>query len=127
MNSGLNFLYVGLGGAIGACLRYSVSLVLSGYVVRFPLATFSVNVAGALLAGLLATWFWQRGLIGTPLQLLTIVGVLGGFTTFSAFSVETLRLFEAGELALAAGNVLVNVIGSLLGVLAGAYLARTIA
>lgn len=124
MSSGLNVLMVALGGACGACLRYGVSLLLAGGVSRFPLATLTVNVLGALVAGWLATWFWQRGLLGTPLQLMLVVGVLGGFTTFSAFSVETLRLAEAGELTLAGINVTLNVIGSLLAVLAGAYIAR---
>lgn len=124
MSSGWNFLMVGMGGALGACLRYGTSLLLAGVSPRFPFPTLTVNVLGALVAGLLATWFWQRGLLGTPLQLMLVVGVLGGFTTFSAFSVETLRLVEAGELTLASINVMLNVVGSLLAVLAGAWLAR---
>ncbi|WP_157736242.1 fluoride efflux transporter CrcB [Granulosicoccus antarcticus] len=124
MNQGLNFIYVGIGGATGACLRYSLSLWLAREVVRFPLATLTANLLGAFVAGVIATWFWSRGVFGTPLQLLLIVGFLGGFTTFSAFSVETLRLFEGGNGGLAALNVTVNVLGSLLAVFIGAGLTR---
>lgn len=126
MSTYINFLWVAAGGAGGACLRYSVSLALVGQVQRFPYATLSVNVFGALLAGGLTTWFWQKGLIGTPLQLLLIVGFLGGFTTFSAFSVETLRLAEAGDFQWALVNIVLNVTGSLVAVLSGAWLVRLI-
>jgi CrcB protein len=124
MNAGLNFLYVALGGAAGACARYALSLLLARELLRFPVATLAANLSGAFLAGVIATWFWNRGLFGTPLQLLLMVGFLGGFTTFSAFSVETLRLVEDGSLSLALWNTLGNVIGSLLSVFAGAVLAR---
>jgi CrcB protein len=124
MNQGLNFVYVGMGGAMGACLRYSLSVWLASGAVRFPLATLAANLVGAFAAGIIATWFWNRGLFGTPLQLLLVVGFLGGFTTFSAFSVETLRLVETGSEGLALLNIAVNVIGSLLAVFIGASLAR---
>lgn len=124
MNPGMNFLYVGLGGAIGACLRYSISLLMARELLRFPLATLTANVVGALLAGIIATWFWSRGLFGTPLQLLLVVGFLGGFTTFSTFSVETLRLIEEGAQGLALLNMAFNLFGSLLAVFIGSALVR---
>ena len=124
MSANLNFIWVALGGAAGACLRYSISLMLAGHVQRFPAATLCANLFGALLAGLIATWFWQKGLLGTPLQLILVVGFLGGFTTFSAFSVETLRLFDVGDFSMAGLNIVLNVAGSLLAVMVGAYLAR---
>ena len=120
----MNFLYVGLGGAMGACLRYSISLLMARELLRFPLATLTANVVGALLAGIIATWFWSRGLFGTPLQLLLVVGFLGGFTTFSTFSVETLRLIEEGAQGLALLNMAVNLFGSLLAVFVGSALVR---
>lgn len=124
MNTGVNFLSVALGGALGACARYAISIAMSHQLTRLPVATFIANVSGALLAGFIATWFFHRGASGTPAQLLIVVGFLGGFTTFSAFSVETLRLFEAGNLSYAAINIGLNLGGSLIAVLAGASLAR---
>lgn len=124
MNLGMNFLYVGLGGAMGACLRYSVSLALARELMRFPLATLTANVVGALLAGFIATWFWSRGVFGTPLQLLLVVGFLGGFTTFSTFSVETLRLIEEGAHGLALLNMALNLSATLLAVFIGSSLVR---
>ncbi len=125
MNPGLNFLSVAAGGAIGACARYAISMAMSHHFLRFPIATLIVNVSGALVAGFVATWFLNKGLLGTPAQLLVVVGFLGGFTTFSAFSVDTLRLAEAGNLSFAALNIGLNVGGSLIAVLIGASLARS--
>lgn len=124
MNTGMNFLSVAAGGALGACARYGISLVLSHYVLRFPMATLLANMSGALIAGFLATLFLSKGLLGTPAHLLIVVGFLGGFTTFSAFSVDTLRLAEAGNFSFAALNIGLNVGGSLLAALLGASLAR---
>ena len=124
MNTGLNFLSVAAGGALGACARYAISLALSHYFLRFPMATLITNLGGALVAGFVATWFLNKGLLGSPAQLLIVVGFLGGFTTFSAFSVDTLRLAEAGNLSFAALNIGLNVGGSLIAVLIGASLAR---
>ena len=124
MNLAVNFTCVGLGGALGACSRYSLSLLLATQPFALPYATLLANVVGAFVAGFLATLFIGKGMIGDPLHLLLIVGFLGGFTTFSAFSVETLRLAEGGNILLAATNVGVNLLGSLVAVTAGAYLAR---
>ncbi|MFT5893274.1 MAG: CrcB protein [bacterium] len=124
MNLAVNFAYVGFGGALGACSRYSLSLMLSTQHFSVPYATLITNVVGALIAGFLATLFMSKAITGGALHLLLVVGFLGGFTTFSAFSVETLRLAEGGNFLLAAGNVGLNIFGSLVAVTAGAYLAR---
>ena len=123
MNLAVNFAFVGLGGALGACCRYSMSLLLADSVKSFPLATLSVNVLGALIAGFVVTAFFSRGLMPGALQLFIVVGFLGGFTTFSAFSVESLRLLQSGEIFMAMANILLNVVGSLLAVMLGAYVA----
>ncbi len=123
MNLAVNFAFVGLGGALGACCRYSMSLLLADPVKSFPMATLSVNVLGALIAGFVVTAFFSRGLMPGALQLFIVVGFLGGFTTFSAFSVESLRLLQSGEISMAMANILLNVVGSLLAVMLGAYLA----
>ena len=124
MNLAVNFACVGLGGAVGACSRYSLSLLLSTQSLSLPYATLLANVAGAFIAGFLATLFMGKAMTGNPLHLLLVVGFLGGFTTFSAFSVEALRLAEAGNFLLAASNVGLNLIGSLMAVTVGAYIAR---
>ncbi len=126
MNLFSSVAFVGLGGALGACSRYSVGLLLARADSPFPYATLSVNVAGSFVAGLLATWFLHKGLLGSPVHLMLIVGFLGAFTTFSAFSVETLRLLESGNLAVAALNITLNVVFSLLAVFIGAGVAHSI-
>ena len=123
MNLAVNFACVGLGGALGACSRYAISLLLAGMDSTIPYATLSVNVVGALAAGFLMTVFVSKGLVPSALQLILVVGFLGGFTTFSAFSVETLRLLETGNSYLAVVNSLANLVGSLIAVSVGAFLA----
>ncbi len=83
-------------------------------------------VVGCFVAGILGTWLLDRALLSTNLQLFLITGVLGGFTTFSAFSLDTLRLAESGQPSLALVNVLLNVFGSLLALLGGWWLAKAI-
>jgi CrcB protein len=124
MNLAVNFAYVGLGGAAGACSRYSLSLLLTTQPLAVPYGTLVANVTGAFIAGFLVIIFISKAMIGGPLHLLLVVGFLGGFTTFSAFSIETLRFAEAGNYLLAAANVGLNFFGSLVAVTAGAYLAR---
>jgi len=124
MSLAVNFAFVGLGGAVGACSRYALSLMLSTPLSAVPYATLMANIVGALIAGFLATIFMSKPMTGGGVHLLLVVGFLGGFTTFSAFSLETLRLAEAGNFLLAASNIGLNVFGSLIAVTAGAYLAR---
>jgi CrcB protein len=97
------FLLVGLGGALGAIARY----VLSGLILhhsttwRFPLPTFVVNVAGCLVAGVLAGAIERYGVFSQDARLFLFTGLLGGFTTFSAFGVETAGLIRRGEYGVA--------------------------
>lgn len=103
-----NLLLVGLGGGFGAVLRYSLSLGFGRFSVgNWPWPTFTANLAGGLAVGLLAGWLSLRGAgEGERLRLLLGVGVLGGFTTFSAFSLETLMMVERrawGQAGLYAG------------------------
>ncbi len=119
----MSFISVAAGGAIGASIRFGVSLMLSP-AGRFPLATLSVNVIGCFIAGVLGTWVMARASVSPQIQLFLITGILGGFTTFSAFSLETLGLAESGQWAWAIVNVLANMIGALLAVASGWWLAR---
>ena len=113
----ITILSVALGGAIGAVLRYAV-----GLAVVFPIGTLAVNVAGSFAIGLVWVIFAARGLQGWLPFVMT--GILGGFTTFSAFSLDTLRLVETGRLAAAGGYVMASVLVSLAACAAGLWIAR---
>lgn len=125
MPSLITFISVAAGGAIGASARYSVAVFI-GSTSRFPWPTLCVNVIGCFLAGIIGTWFLMRAPVSSNIQLLITTGILGGFTTFSAFSLETLRLAESGQWSLAGVNVIVNLVGSLVAVYVGWLFARAL-
>lgn len=103
---------VGLGGCLGAVARYKLTgLVLHHWADwRFPLGTFLVNVAGCLIAGLLAGVAERHGLFSADARVFLFAGVLGGFTTFSAFGLETVDLLRRGEVAVAFAYVALSVL-----------------
>jgi CrcB protein len=118
-------LAVALGGAAGSVMRFLVASWVAGQWPRhFYLGTFAVNLLGCLLIGLLSGLFLTRS--DLPLELRTglITGVLGGFTTFSSFSLEMLTLMEGGRADEAFGYLAFSVIGGLLAAWAGLALAR---
>lgn len=105
-------LLVGSGGALGSVARYLVSGWVQrafGPVQGFPLGTLVVNVTGSLLIGLLAGLVLFRHLPGAGARLFLVVGLLGGYTTFSAFSLETVVLLRAGQVSAALLNVALQV------------------
>lgn len=115
---------VALGGAIGAALRFvsgAAMLRLTG-PQEFPLAIIMVNLIGSFLMGVFVVAAAQRGL--THLSPFVMTGVLGGFTTFSAFSLETVTLMERGQIGAAGLYVAVSVIGSIAALMLGLWLAR---
>ena len=120
--------YVGLGGFLGSVLRYLVSLAVdSGPDPRLmPWATIIVNVAGCLAIGLLAGWSEGRGVLGDGLALFVMVGLLGGFTTFSAFGLQTAELVRGGYAGRAALNVAAQVVPGLAAVWLGFSAGRMI-
>ncbi|MHA7850237.1 fluoride efflux transporter CrcB [Roseovarius sp.] len=121
----MTFLQVALGGAIGAMLRFGTGLAmlrLSG--PGFPVGVLSVNVLGSFLIGVFAVVSTQKGL--THLNPLVMAGLLGGFTTFSAFSLEAFTLYERGQLGSAGLYVVLSVIGSLAALALGVWIARGI-
>ena len=115
------FLLVALGGALGACGRFGVNLLAPWGGAGMPWGTLAVNAIGGLVMGaLFATAADNRALL-----LFGGVGVLGGFTTFSAFSMETVRLMQRGEMALAAIYATLSVLLSVGAALAGYMGARS--
>lgn len=121
-------LYVGLGGFFGSILRYLVSLAVdAGPGPRLmPWATIMVNVAGCLAIGLLAGWSESRGVLGDGLALFVMVGLLGGFTTFSAFGLQTVELMREGHASLAALNVAAQMVPGLAAVWFGFSAGRMV-
>lgn len=116
---------VAAGGALGSVLRYLFVKIASGWLgPEFPYGTLGVNVLGGLLAGALYVILAERITDAAEWRAFLMVGVLGGFTTFSAFSVDTLRLLEESGLMLAAGNVAANVMLSLLACGSGIWMMR---
>lgn len=119
-------LLVALGGAAGSVARYK----LSGWILhhtldwRFPAGTFAVNVAGCLLAGALAGLAEKHELFTSEARLLLLTGLLGGFTTFSAFGLETMYLLRKGEVLVAGSNVVLSVAAGLLALWLGMGAAR---
>lgn len=121
----LNVLLVALGGGLGAAGRYGVSLAMPLKPGEWPWATFVINVIGSLLIGMLAGWL-ARNPDGEQWRLFLGVGVLGGFTTFSAYSLETLRMIERGDWVGAGLYALGSVAAGLAAVAFGAEIAKRI-
>lgn len=115
-----------LGGAIGAGARHLVGqAMLARLGPGFPWWTLSINIAGSLLMGLLVGWLARSG-GGDTTRLFVGVGILGGFTTFSSFSMEYWMLFERGQNAQAAAYVLASVIGAIVACGLGLFLVRQV-
>lgn len=117
-------LQVALGGAIGAVLRYltGIGLIRLFGQTPMPLGVLTVNILGSFIMGLFVVAAAQRGL--THLSPLVATGILGGFTTFSAFSLEAVTLYERGAVGLAAVYILANVTLSIAALFVGMGLAR---
>ncbi len=121
-----NLLWVAAGGAIGASLRHLVgtaSLRILGS--SFPWGTLFVNVFGSLLMGLFIAWLTKRTGTSNELRLFFATGVLGGFTTFSAFSLDVVNMVERGAMTSAFGYIAASVVISLAAVFIGLWFGRS--
>ncbi len=116
-----------IGGGLGSMLRHAVNQTSAAFFgLNFPWGTLFVNVAGSFAMGVIAGYFAFRGRGGQLLPLFLATGMLGGFTTFSAFSLDAALLWERGQTAAALGYALGSVATAIIGVFAGLALTRSL-
>ena len=118
-----------VGGGIGAGIRHGMNIGAARLLgTEFPWGTFAINVVGSFLIGIVAAWFaFRNDAASQSLRLFLTTGILGGFTTFSAFSLDFALLFERGEIMAAVWYVVGSVGLSLLAIFAGLWLVRSFA
>ncbi len=116
----MEWLYIALGGALGACLRKWMTDLLP--YQSFPWGTLAVNVLGAFLIGWVV-FFWERRYHGASTDLFLRVGICGGFTTFSSFTLETMRLLENGAYGVATLYIMSSLCGCLLAIYTAKWLS----
>ena len=105
-----NIGWIAVGGGLGAVVRHLMASGIQSAVPGFkPFGTMAVNVLGCLLVGIVMAWIVRQKAVGSPLHLFLVIGILGGFTTFSAFGYETVNLIEQRQLS----SALLNVVGNL--------------
>jgi CrcB protein len=120
------FLLIFVGGGIGSMLRHAVNQTTAAVLgVNFPYGTLLVNIIGSFIVGLLAGWFALRGGNSQSLRLFLTTGIVGGFTTFSAFTLDTALLWERGQLGVAALYALGTIAAGLISLCAGLAIMRT--
>jgi fluoride exporter len=121
------YLFIGIGGFIGSVSRYGLSSLLYRVLGdRFPYGTMAVNVIGCFTIGLLMTLFEDRWLVQPNIRLFLTVGILGGFTTFSTFSYETIEILRAGNFATGSINIFGSIIFCLGATWAGVVAAKLV-
>jgi fluoride exporter len=121
----MNYLIVFLGGGIGSMLRHGVNVLSARWLgTGFPYGTLTVNVTGSIVMGLLAGYLAFKGEAAQSWRLFLMTGILGGYTTFSAFSLDAILLYERGQIAQALAYVAASGAVSIFGLLAGLVLIR---
>ncbi len=123
----MGFLIVFLGAGLGGAARHGVNLLALRLGATFPFGTLAINISGSFLMGLAAGYFAHRGQFPQEWRLFLATGVLGGFTTFSAFSLETALLYERGETGAAIAYVVGSVVLAIGGMVAGLAIMRALA
>jgi fluoride exporter len=121
----MNYVLVFIGGGLGSSLRYMVNVVCPRlFGMAFPYHTFIINITGSTIMGLIAGYLAFKGEAAQSWRLFLMTGILGGYTTFSAFSLDAALLYERGEIGLALFYVLGSVVFSIAGLFAGLALVR---
>ena len=124
----MGYLVVFLGGGIGAALRHGVNLAIARLLgTAFPYGTLMINITGSFIMGVVAAYFAFKGDASQHWRLFLTTGILGGYTTFSAFSLDAALLYERGEMGMAALYVIASVTISIIGLFAGLALVRNFA
>jgi CrcB protein len=119
--------WVAIGGAVGSMMRYGTTIVIQRLTrIEFPLATVAVNIVGSFIIGWIAYLVFEREFMSVQTRLVVMVGILGGFTTFSTFSLETLRLIQQGGWQAAALNIGLSLAGGLFAAWAGFTLSSSL-
>lgn len=121
----MNFLLVFVGAGLGGMLRHAINMLSLRWLgPNFPWGTFIINITGSIAMGLVVGFLAHRNVPGTELRLFVATGVLGGYTTFSTFSLDTISLWERGEIATAAAYVLGSLLLSFVGLWFGMVVFR---
>jgi CrcB protein len=120
----IGYIIVFFGAGIGGALRHAANRAGTQFGMSFPWSTFCVNVSGSLAMGLIAGWFAFRGQSGQTLRLFLTTGILGGYTTFSAFSLDAALLWERGEVWASLSYIASSVLLSFAGVFLGLAIIR---
>jgi fluoride exporter len=124
----MNYLLVFIGGGLGSTLRYLVNVVCPRFLgADFPYHTFIINITGSTVMGLIAGYLAFKGDAAASWRLFLMTGILGGYTTFSAYSLDSIVLYERGEIGLALFYVVGSVVFSIAGLFAGLTLVRHLA
>ena len=122
----MGYLVVFLGAGVGGMMRHAMNIWIARFAgTHFPMHTLVINVTGSLVMGMVAGWFAMKGGSAGHLRLFLATGILGGYTTFSAFSLDAVLLWERHDYLLAAYYVGGSVVLSLLGLVAGLWIMRT--
>src|SRR3954464_6613046 len=121
----MNYVLVFIGGGLGSTLRHIINVASARVLgTAFPYHTFIINISGSIIMGLIAGYLAFRGEASQPWRLFLMTGVLGGYTTFSAFSLDAVLLYERGAIGLALFYVLGSVVFSIAGLFASLALVR---
>jgi CrcB protein len=126
--SAMSYLLVFIGGGLGSTLRHLINVACARYMgLAFPYSTFIINITGSTVMGVVAGYLALRGEASQSWRLFLMTGILGGYTTFSAYSLDAALLYERGEIGLASFYVLGSVVFSIAGLFAGLTLVRHLA